>query len=88
MARLSATEVVANQKAHQHYAAVRAMHRVASSDEWITASLHALGREVREAGQQKQEPSEIGVSKGSTAPRSGWTDGRAAGAQCDTKSRP
>jgi len=87
MPRLSASEVVAAQKAHHHAAAVRAMHRVAQSDDDLAASLRALAREVREAGQQKQEPTEIGVSMGSTAPRSGCTDGRAASAQSDTNRR-
>lgn len=84
MPRLSASEVVAAQKAHHHASAVRAMHRVAQSDDDLAASLRALAREVREAGCAKQEPSGVEAPKGSTAPRSSAMDGRAAGAHSDT----
>lgn len=67
MPRLSAVEVIAAQKAHQHYAAVRAMHRVARSDEDLTAWLRNLGAQVREAGQASKNPQELGAPRGSTA---------------------
>lgn len=49
------------------------------------ASLQRLLKEVREAG--KQEPPEMAISEGSTAPRSVLADGRAASAQSDTTRR-
>lgn len=85
MPRLSASEVVASQKAHQRVAAVLAMHRVAASDEALAASLHALGREVREAAKARDprawNPGGLYRSK------SGVTDRRAAGGQSDTNHR-
>jgi hypothetical protein len=84
MPRLSAVEVIANQKAHQRYCAVRAMHQVAAADEQLTARLRALSRSIRE-GQKatKQEPAELAGSTGSNRSTPVCADGRAASAQHD-----
>jgi hypothetical protein len=84
MPRLSATEVVSNQKAHQHYAAVRAMHRVARSDENLSAWLHNLAAQVREAGQTSKNPQELAAPEGSTAHPLTAPGMRAADGQSDT----
>jgi hypothetical protein len=79
MPRLSAAEVVANQKAHQHYCAVRAMHRVAASDDALAARLGWLQADIRQGGQEKQETPSAATDEVSTTP-SAWTDRRAASA--------
>lgn len=68
MPRLSAREVIASQKAHRREAAIRAMHRVARSDEEIAARLRRLGRQIREAALEKQETPDPARSEASTAP--------------------
>lgn len=50
----------------------------------VAASLQGSPAGRVEGGLNKQEPSGTGIPKGSTTPRSGATDGRAARAQCDT----
>lgn len=53
----------------------------------VAASLPAPGAHSREAGPDKQETPQAATREVSTAPRQGWSDGRAAGAQCDTRTR-
>lgn len=84
MPRLSATEVVRAQKAHRHYSAVRAMHRVAKADADLAARLHAIGREIRNAAQASKNPQELTAPEGSTAHHVHDYGMRAADGQSDT----
>lgn len=79
MQRISATEVVASQRAHRARLAAQAMHRVASA-----ARLHRSPAAAVQGAVTKQETPGIAVPEGLYRSRSVLADRRAASAHSDT----